>query len=50
MFAVYAGFRGLTASLPLALARSGVPGPAHGLQRFMPAAEVLPSGYIDEQR
>src|SRR5215210_7342859 len=46
MFAVQAGFHGFSASLPLALARSGVPDPQIGLVMGASALVQIPSAFI----
>jgi MFS family permease len=46
MFAVQGGFHGFTASLPLALARSGVPDPEIGLVMGASAVVQIPAAFI----
>ena len=46
MFAVQAGFHGFTASLPLALTRSGVPDPQIGLVMGVAALVQVPAAFV----
>lgn len=46
MFAVQAGFHGFTASLPLAMARSGVPDPQIGLVMGAAALVQVPAAFL----